>query len=323
MSSSSRPPLPVTRPAWQERLATLPGDPDHIPAFFFAHGSPVLTISNNDSPDLNPQMRALVQHGGLESPFANFLRDFGPALLAKYQPKGILVFSAHWETEGEQLVTDYGEDNPLLMDYYGFSPEFYKLKFSSGGDAQLSQRVVELFNQAGIRARLTPKDEARGEDGRGFQGPGLDHGVFIPFRLMFGEDFRSVPIVQASIDGSLSPERNWSLGKAVSKLREEGILVLSGGLTIHNLQDRSCFTPETANPLTREFNDAVSSAISLSDPVARKTALVALTKHKGFRLAHPREDHFVPIYVAAGAGEEGNVQVLSGIYGCQTVAFSS
>jgi aromatic ring-opening dioxygenase catalytic subunit (LigB family) len=33
------------------------------------------------------------------------------------------------------------------MDYYGFSPEFYKLKFSSGGDAQLSQRVVELFNQ--------------------------------------------------------------------------------------------------------------------------------------------------------------------------------
>ena len=56
-------------------------------------------------------------------------------------------------------------------------------------------------------------------DGRGFQGPGLDHGVFIPFRLMFGEDFHSVPIVQASIDGSLSPERNWSLGKAITKLR--------------------------------------------------------------------------------------------------------
>ena len=53
-------------------------------------------------------------------------------------------------------------------------------------------------------------------DGRGFQGPGLDHGVFIPFRLMFGEDFRSVPIVQASIDESMSPERNWSLGKALS-----------------------------------------------------------------------------------------------------------
>jgi 4,5-DOPA dioxygenase extradiol len=33
------------------------------------------------------------------------------------------------------------------MDYYNFAPELYKLKFSSRGDAQLSQRVVELFNQ--------------------------------------------------------------------------------------------------------------------------------------------------------------------------------
>lgn len=44
-------------------------------------------------------------------------------------------------------MTDYGEENPLLMDYYGFTREFYELKFSSRGDAQLSQRVVELFNQ--------------------------------------------------------------------------------------------------------------------------------------------------------------------------------
>jgi len=89
------------------------------------------------------------------------------------------------------------------------------------------------------------------------------------------------------------------------------------------LLDLSNFTSETAKPLAREFNDAVSSAISLSDPVARKTALVGLTQHKGFRLAHPREEHFVSIYVAAGAGEDGNVQVLSGFYGCQTVAFGS
>jgi aromatic ring-opening dioxygenase catalytic subunit (LigB family) len=119
-------------------------------------------------------------------------------------------------------------------------------------------------------------------------------------------------------------------------------LILSGGLTVHNLQDRTSFAPETANPLVREFNDAVSSAISISDvsvppceivhlvltvplekPDARKTALFALTQHKGFRPAHPREDHFVPIYVAAGAGEDDNVHVLSSFHGCQTVAFGS
>jgi aromatic ring-opening dioxygenase catalytic subunit (LigB family) len=94
--------LPLTRPAWKDRLATLPGSPSHIPAFFFAHGSPILTFSNSDAAQ-SPQRRAIVEHAGLESPFANFLRDFGPALLAKYQPKGILVFSAHWETNEEQL----------------------------------------------------------------------------------------------------------------------------------------------------------------------------------------------------------------------------
>jgi len=312
--------LPLTRSAWQDRLATLPGSPDSIPSFFFGHGSPILAFSSNLA-DRDTQRRAVIKHAGPESPFANFLRDFGPALLAKYQPKGILVFSAHWETEGEQLVTDYGDENPLLMDYYNFDSELYKLKFSSRGDATLSSRVVQLFQNAGIRARLTTKDEARGLDGRGFEGPGLDHGVFVPFRLMFGEDFRGVPIVQASIDGSLTPEGNWALGKAITSLREEGILILSGGLTIHNLRDLASFVPESASLPFHRFNDAVASAICIADPDARKSALVTLTHHECFRSAHPREEHFVPIYVAAGAGEDGGVHILSGLYGCQAVAF--
>ena len=105
------------------------------------------------------------------------------------------------------------------MDYYGFHPSLYRLKFSSTGDASLSQRVVDAFKEAGIPARTTPVSEPRGRDGRGFAGPGLDHGVFIPFRIMFGHEFRDVPIVQASIDSSLSPEKNWAIGKAVAKLR--------------------------------------------------------------------------------------------------------
>lgn len=94
--------LPLTRSAWKDRLATLPGSPNHIPAFFFGHGSPLLALSKAVTVQ-NPLMHVMIERSGLESPFADFLRDFGPALLAKYKPKGILVFSAHWETEGEQL----------------------------------------------------------------------------------------------------------------------------------------------------------------------------------------------------------------------------
>lgn len=72
--------------------------------------------------------------------------------------------------------------------------------------------------QAGYKAQTTSKLEPRGSDGRGFQGPGLDHGVFIPFRIMFGLE-TDIPIVEVSIDSSLDPEKNWAIGKAVQALR--------------------------------------------------------------------------------------------------------
>ena len=71
--------------------------------------------------------------------------------------------------------------------------------------------------------KITKSNEPRGMDGRGFEGPGLDHGVFIPFRIMFGEEFTEIPIVQVSIDGSLDPEKNWNIGKAVAALRCAGL----------------------------------------------------------------------------------------------------
>jgi len=306
---------------WRKSLDELPATPEKIPAFFFGHGSPMLAFPVNNDADSMGARGALFTWGGPKGPLAAFLKDFGPALLKKYQPKGIVVFSAHWETNTERLVTDYGDENPLLMDYYGFQPELYELKFKSRGDTALAKRVVELYKEAGQRARLSPKTENRGSDGRGFSGPGLDHGVFVPFRIMFGEEYTDIPIVQVSIDSSLSPEKNWELGKAVTKLREEGILVLSGGLIIHNLRDFASFSPQSAKPVYKEFDNAVVESVVVADATERKKAMFNLTKHPGFRAAHPREDHFVPLYVAAGAGEEGEPKVITDIYGAKTVAF--
>ncbi|TFK54804.1 Extradiol ring-cleavage dioxygenase class III enzyme subunit B [Heliocybe sulcata] len=313
--------LPTTRTEWQAALASLPSSPPKIPAFFFAHGSPMLASPPSSRSPSDP----VSAHMGPTGPLAQFLADFGPTLLSKYSPRGIVVFSAHWETSGERLVTDYGAQNPLLMDYYGFDKALYELQFKSRGDTALANRVVECFKDAGQLARLTNKLEPRGHDGRGFQGPGLDHGVFVPFRIMFGDDFMDVPIVQVSIDASLSPEKNWAVGAAVSKLREENILVLSGGLTIHNLRDFSSFSPTLAKKPYHDFQQAVLDAVTSPSP----NPLLTLVRHPSFRLAHPRAEHFVPIYVAAGAGlgplegtdMAGKVKVLSAIYGSVTVAF--
>jgi len=250
--------LPKTQANWQKALEALPSTPDKIPAFFFAHGSPMLALPESEC---GGRPKAILDAMGPTGYLASFLKDFGPTLLKKYKPKGIIVFSAHWETSGERLVTDYGDENPLLMDYYGFPQELYELKFKSTGDSSLSERIVNIYTEAGLSARTTPKSEHRGKDGRGSSGPGLDHGVFIPFRIMFGHEFLDIPIVQVSIDGSLSPEKNWEVGRAVSKLREEGFLILSGGLTIHNLQDFPSFAESTAGPQYKEFNDAVLDAL--------------------------------------------------------------
>jgi aromatic ring-opening dioxygenase catalytic subunit (LigB family) len=113
-------------------------------------------------------------------------------------------------------------------------------------------------------------------------------------------------------------------------------LILSGGLTIHNLRDFDGFLENATSPY-KAWDDAVLLATSISDvrlsfllcipadiahqPEARKKALIALTQHRGFRAAHPREEHFVPLYVAAGAGDGGSVSILSALWGAPTVAF--
>jgi aromatic ring-opening dioxygenase catalytic subunit (LigB family) len=84
-------------PTWRQAIDSLPSTPENIPAFFFAHGSPALESARIRAED--PMFR----HQGSGSPLYDFLKVFGPALLEKYKPKGIVVFSAHWETQGETL----------------------------------------------------------------------------------------------------------------------------------------------------------------------------------------------------------------------------
>ncbi|KAF9036895.1 Extradiol aromatic ring-opening dioxygenase [Hymenopellis radicata] len=304
--------LPSNQAQWRDALEALPSTPDHIPSFFFAHGSPFLAFPENQNFG-----GGIADWQGPKGPLAKFLKDFGPALLRKYKPRGIVVFSSLGDARREIRFLQIMETRiRFSWTIFGFQPEMYKVKFKSKGDAGISQRVVQLYKDAGYLARTTTKLEPRGEDGRGFQGPGLDHGVFVPFKVMFGEEFMDIPVVQVAIDSSMKPEDNWRLGK-----QTEGILVLSGGLTIHNLRDMSSFAPESAKPVIKDFDKAVLDAVTVPDTEDRKKAMFALTKHAGFRSAHPREDHFVPLYVAAGAGETGGVKVLNALHGISTVAF--
>lgn len=84
--------------SWHEALESLPSTPEKIPAFFFAHGSPMLAFPPSEGSD-----GGMMSYHGPTGPLAKFLKEFGPTLLKKYKPKGVVVFSAHWETHGERL----------------------------------------------------------------------------------------------------------------------------------------------------------------------------------------------------------------------------
>lgn len=175
---------------------------------------------------------------------------------------------------------------------------YREVGFKSRGDHGISQHVVTLLSEAGLRARLLGQDEPRGQDGRGFAGTGLDHGVFVPLSIMFpghgpydSHPF-DIPVIQATIDGSMSIEANEALGKAVSTLRSEGVLILSGGLTVHTFEDLKAFREDHAPQEYKDWDQAITDAVNVPASASLKhQALQDLLQHPGCRLAHPRLEH--------------------------------
>jgi len=173
-----------------------------------------------------------------------------------------------------------------------------------------------------MKARLTTANESRGRDGsptKRLADSGFDHGVFVPFIYMFPSP--TIPIIEVSMDSDFSPSKEFEIGKALDSLRNE-ILILAGGLTVHTFQDRSAFNPDTAKLEYHSWESSIHDAIlSHPTPEGRKKALFDLINHKMYRTAHPNPDHFVPLYVAAGAGDRGEARIITGLYSAPCIAF--
>lgn len=199
------------------------------------------------------------------------------------RPKAIVIVSGHWE---EPVFTVSTAAQPeMIYDYTGFPKHTYELQYPAPGSAALAARIVELFTAAGIAV----KTDAR----RGF-----DHGVFIPFLLAFPD--ADIPVVPLSIKSNLDPAEHIAAGQALKALREEGVLIVASGMSYHNM--RAFRTPAAIAP-SAAFDAWLTAALAEPDDAKRLAALTDWSHGTAARNAHPREEHLLPLMVAAGAGD--------------------
>ncbi|WP_291075286.1 class III extradiol ring-cleavage dioxygenase [Hyphomonas sp.] len=205
-----------------------------------------------------------------------------PASLPE-KPKALLVVSAHWEETEFTVSTAAAPD--MIFDYYGFPQHTYELSYPAPGAPELAKRVQELMTSHGLPA---PHAAERG----------YDHGVFVPLLVAFPD--ADIPILTLSLTGDLSPEKHLQLGKALSGLRDEGVLIIGSGMSYHNM--RAFRTPAATAP-SAEFDTWLTEALTGDDPERRWAQLSNWLDAPQARNSHPREEHLLPLMVAAGAAE--------------------
>ncbi len=200
-------------------------------------------------------------------------------------PKAILVISAHWE-ESQPTLT-HAANPALVYDYYGFPPESYEITYPAPGSPALAERVAAALEAKGLPARL---DDSRG----------LDHGVFVPLKILYPA--ANIPVVQLSLVNTLDPALHLRMGEALRALDEEGLLVIGSGFSFHNM--RAFFAPAT--PETAAMNQAFEDWLreTCADPAltdqARRDRLNQWESAPHARYCHPREEHLIPLHVCLG-----------------------
>ena len=254
---------------------------------YFSHGGGPLPILGDTS------HKAMVQ----------FMKEL-PSRIKK--PEAILVISAHWEAN---VATLLGAPTPtMLYDYYGFPDEAYKIVYPAPGNPDLANRISRLLKQNDIPTHIDMQ--------RGF-----DHGLFIPLSLMYPD--ANIPALQLSLLRGLDPSAHIALGKALSQLMFENILVIGSGFSFHNMRAFSWQGINDPDPDNDSFQnwliDVCASPIPQSE---RETHLSNWQQAPAARYCHPREEHLLPLHVCVGMASQAAELVFDDyILGKRGVAF--
>jgi len=244
--------------------------PEKLPVFYIPHGGGPWHVMDDFMGDP-------VGYGML----SDYLKQLGNTYKDKI--RSLLVVSAHWE-EPEPTV-HFGKNPSMFYDYYGF-PEFtYHLQWNAPGNPELAAEMDQLLQKAGFKTHH--------ETERGY-----DHGLFVPMMLAFPE--ANIPTAQLSLVRGLDPATHIAIGKSLESLRSEGVLIICSGMSYHNMRGFMS-GDERVGMISKQFDDWLTFAVETTNVEQRNQLLINWRQAPGALESHPRSEHLVPLFVAAGA----------------------
>lgn len=228
-----------------------------MPVIFVGHGSPMLALEDNQ---LTKNFKAIGD---------KVIKDFG-------KPKAILAISAHWFTRGNFIQS--ASIPKQIYDMYGFPKELYELKYHVKGYKDLTSSVQKILD----------KDVEINDEW------GIDHGTWSVLIHMFPN--ADIPVVQLSVNDIDKIEATYEIGKKISKLRDEGYLIVCSGNIVHNLM-----RVEWDNPFGTKMADEFDEFIKKNVLERKDEEILNYNKNKNAQYSVPTMDHFLPFIYALGA----------------------
>lgn len=233
-----------------------------MPSLFVSHGSPMTAL--------------------MDTPAHRWFKSFAKELP---RPRAILLASAHFEEEVPVFTSDAKPE--MIYDFGGFPKPLYEMVYSAPGDPELALKAAHLVNDAGWRTGLV-------------QNRGFDHGTWVPLKLMYPE--ADIPVVQVSVQQAEGSLHHIELGRMLAPLREEGVLVMGSGSLTHNLWELSRRRGDVdaqALDWVVVFTEWVAEKVESGDA---KAIANYRTEAPHAKQNHPRDEHFLPLPFAMGAG---------------------